>query len=162
MKAQIWDTAGQERYRAISSAYYRGALGALLVYDITKRETFDAALRWLTELREQADAKIWVMLVGNKSDLKHLRQVEKEDAVAFAHSHGLGFIETSAKDDTGVEVAFHKIATEVYQTVSKRKGGGAGGGGSSVAAVQQGDSIVILRSGGTGGTEDEIRGRKCC
>jgi Ras-related protein Rab-11A len=148
VKAQIWDTAGQERYRAISSAYYRGALGALLVYDITKRETFEAALRWLKELREQADAKIMVMLVGNKSDLKHLRQVDKEDAVAFAHTHGLGFIETSAKDDTGVEVAFHKIATEVYHTVSKRTARGGGGGAGGVAAVQQGDAIVILSANG--------------
>ncbi len=148
VKAQIWDTAGQERYRAISSAYYRGALGALLVYDITKRETFEAALRWLKELREQADAKIMVMLVGNKSDLKHLRQVDKEDAVAFAHTHGLGFIETSAKDDTGVEVAFHKIATEVYHTVSKRTARAGGGGAGGMSAVQQGDAIVILSAGG--------------
>ena len=72
VKAQIWDTAGQERYRAITSAYYRGAVGALLVYDITKKQTFDNVQRWLRELRDHADANIVVMMVGNKSDLNHL------------------------------------------------------------------------------------------
>merc|ERR1712211_36727 len=75
IKAQIWDTAGQERYRAITSAYYRGAVGALLVYDISKQATFKNVERWLTELREHADNNIVIMLVGNKSDLKHLRAV---------------------------------------------------------------------------------------
>lgn len=68
MKAQIWDTAGQERYRAITSAYYRGAVGALLVYDITKRQTFDNVTRWLRELRDHADSNIVIMMAGNKSD----------------------------------------------------------------------------------------------
>jgi Ras-related protein Rab-11A len=73
IKAQIWDTAGQERYRAITSAYYRGAVGALLVYDISKRLTFENVERWLKELRTHADPSIVVMLVGNKCDLKHLQ-----------------------------------------------------------------------------------------
>ena len=69
IKAQIWDTAGQERYRAITSAYYRGAVGALLVYDISKHQTYDNVTRWLKELRDHADSNIVIMLVGNKSDL---------------------------------------------------------------------------------------------
>merc|ERR1712130_254203 len=73
IKAQIWDTAGQERYRAITSAYYRGAVGALLVYDISKQVTFENVERWLNELRDHADNNIVIMLVGNKSYLKHLR-----------------------------------------------------------------------------------------
>ncbi|CAE6504258.1 unnamed protein product, partial [Rhizoctonia solani] len=73
VKAQIWDTAGQERYRAITSAYYRGAVGALLVYDISKHATYVNVTRWLKELRDHADSNIVIMLVGNKSDLKHLR-----------------------------------------------------------------------------------------
>ncbi|CAL5377388.1 unnamed protein product [Camellia sinensis] len=80
VKAQIWDTAGQERYRAITSAYYRGALGALLVYDVTKPTTFENVSRWLKELRDHADANIVIMLIGNKTDLKHLRAVATEDA----------------------------------------------------------------------------------
>lgn len=70
IKAQIWDTAGQERYRAITSAYYRGAVGALLVYDISKKLTFENVERWLKELRDHAEPNIVVMLVGNKSDLR--------------------------------------------------------------------------------------------
>ena len=75
IKAQIWDTAGQERYRAITSAYYRGAVGALLCFDIAKSVTYKNVERWLTELRENAAENIVIMLVGNKSDLKHLREV---------------------------------------------------------------------------------------
>merc|ERR1711991_569539 len=75
IKAQIWDTAGQERYRAITSAYYRGAVGALLVYDLTQASTFRNCERWLNELRDHADKYIAIMLVGNKSDLSHLRAV---------------------------------------------------------------------------------------
>ena len=75
IKAQIWDTAGQERYRAITSAYYRGALGALLVYDITKSKTFESVNQWLQELRDYSESNIVVMIVGNKIDLAQLRQV---------------------------------------------------------------------------------------
>lgn len=84
IKAQIWDTAGQERYRAITSAYYRGAVGALVVYDITKKTSFDNAERWLSELREHADPDIVILLVGNKCDLRHIRAVSTEEGVSFA------------------------------------------------------------------------------
>jgi small GTP-binding protein len=84
IKAQIWDTAGQERYRAITSAYYRGAVGALLVYDIAKHLTYENVERWLKELRDHADQNIVIMLVGNKSDLRHLRAVPTDEAKTFA------------------------------------------------------------------------------
>ncbi len=80
MRAQIWDTAGQERYRAITNAYYRNAVGALLVYDISKYSTFENIERWFSELRDHADDNICVLLVGNKSDLKHQRAVSTEEA----------------------------------------------------------------------------------
>ena len=89
IKAQIWDTAGQERYRAITSAYYRGAVGALLVYDISKHQTYENVTRWLKELRDHADANIVIMQVGNKSDLRHLRAVPTEEAKAFASTSSL-------------------------------------------------------------------------
>merc|ERR1719217_1265098 len=117
IKAQIWDTAGQERYRAITSAYYRGAVGALLVYDLTKHENVD---RWLRELRDHAEANIVVMLVGNKSDLKTQRAVETSEAMAFAEQHNLAFIETSALDASGVDVAFQNILTE-YRLMNKKQ-----------------------------------------
>ncbi|KAG8697022.1 Ras- protein Rab-11A [Ceratobasidium sp. 394] len=120
VKAQIWDTAGQERYRAITSAYYRGAVGALLVYDISKHATYVNVTRWLKELRDHADSNIVIMLVGNKSDLKHLRAVPTEEAKAFSAENGLFFIETSAMDASNVEAAFQNILTEVYRIVSSK------------------------------------------
>jgi len=121
IKAQIWDTAGQERYRAITSAYYRGAVGALLVYDIAKHLTYENVERWLRELRDHADANIVIMLVGNKSDLRHLRAVPTDEAKAFAEKNNLSFIETSALDSTNVETAFHNILTEIYRIVSQKQ-----------------------------------------
>ncbi|XP_054035459.1 ras-related protein Rab-11A [Dryobates pubescens] len=121
VKAQIWDTAGQERYRAITSAYYRGAVGALLVYDIAKYLSYENAERWLKELQDHADANIAIMLVGNKSDLRHLRAVPTDEARSFAEKNGLSFLETSALDSTNVETAFHNILSEIYHSVSQRQ-----------------------------------------
>jgi Ras-related protein Rab-11A len=120
VKAQIWDTAGQERYRAITSAYYRGAVGALLVYDIAKHATYVNVTRWLKELRDHADSNIVIMLVGNKSDLKHLRAVPTEEAKAFSTENGLSFIETSALDASNVESAFQTILSDIYRIVSSK------------------------------------------
>ncbi|KAH9304001.1 hypothetical protein KI387_008405 [Taxus chinensis] len=120
IKAQIWDTAGQERYRAITSAYYRGAVGALLVYDITRHVTFENVERWLKELRDHTEHNIVVMLVGNKSDLRHLRALSTEDAQTFAEREGLYFIETSALESTNVENAFKQVLTQIYRVVSKK------------------------------------------
>jgi len=120
LKAQIWDTAGQERYRAITAAYYRGAVGALLVYDISKHGTYVNVTRWLKELRDHAGSNIVIMLVGNKSDLKHLRAVPTEEAKAFATENGLSFIETSALDASNVESAFQTILTDIYRIVSSK------------------------------------------
>ena len=91
IKAQFWDTAGMERYRAITSAYYRGAVGALLVCDVTKVMKVENVKRWLKELRDHADSNIVVMLIGNKINLRHLRSVAVEDAASFAESEGLFF-----------------------------------------------------------------------
>ena len=129
IKAQTWDTAGQERYQAITRAYYRGAVGALLVYDITRRPTFESAKGWLKELKEHATSPA-VILVGNKSDLRHVhspscargcatqteqRAVSTDEGAAFAKKNSLEFIETSALDSTGVEAAFARIVTEIYR-----------------------------------------------
>ncbi|TVU20589.1 hypothetical protein EJB05_36803 [Eragrostis curvula] len=120
IKAQIWDTAGQERYRAITSAYYRGAVGALLVYDVTRRATFDNVGRWLRELRDHTDQSIVVMLIGNKSDLRHLVTVSTEDGKEFAEAESMYFMETSALDATNVDNAFSEVLTQIYQIVSKK------------------------------------------
>ena len=138
--------AGQERYRAITSAYYRGAVGALLVYDISKRLTFENVERWLKELRTHADPSIVVMVVGNKCDLKHLQAVLTDDAKAFAEQNNLAFIETSALDSTNVDLAFETILIEIYRIVTK-KTLEAGGDGHRPEA---GTKIVLNQPGGQG------------
>ncbi|KAK4481723.1 hypothetical protein RD792_012632 [Penstemon davidsonii] len=120
VKAQIWDTAGQERYRAVTSAYYRGAVGAMLVYDMTKRQSFDHMARWLEELRGHADKNIVIMLIGNKCDLGTLRAVPTEDAQEFAERENLYFMETSALGATNVESAFLTVLSEIYRLISKK------------------------------------------
>ncbi|KAI8536298.1 hypothetical protein RHMOL_Rhmol10G0246700 [Rhododendron molle] len=120
VKAQIWDTAGQERYRAVTSAYYRGAVGAMLVYDITKRQTFEHIPRWLEELRAHADKNIVIILIGNKTDLENLRAVPTEDAKEFAEKEGLFFMETSALEATNVETAFVTVLTEIFNIVNRK------------------------------------------
>lgn len=117
IRAQVWDTAGQDRFRAITSAYYRGATGALLVYDIAKYESFQNVEKWLKELRAYTEPSIAVALVGNKMDLRHLRAVPTEEAAAFAEKNGFLFIETSALDSTNVESAFKDLLTEVYRNM---------------------------------------------
>merc|ERR1712072_1317042 len=105
IKLQIWDTAGQEAFRSITRSYYRGASGALLVYDISRRDTFAHLTRWLEEARQNANANMVIMLIGNKCDMEH-REVSFEEGAEFAREHGLIFRETSAKTAQNVEEAF--------------------------------------------------------
>jgi small GTP-binding protein len=121
VKAQIWDTAGQERYRSIASSYYRGAVGALLVYDVTDRNSFNHVPTWLKEVEENAEKDCLIMLVGNKTDLNDQRTVFVRDGRAFARKNGLAFIETSALDATGVDTAFQRILQEIYKTQTKKQ-----------------------------------------
>ncbi|CAA0836528.1 Ras-related protein RABA5a [Striga hermonthica] len=120
VKAQIWDTAGQERFRAVTSAYYRGAVGALLVYDISRRQTFESIGRWLNELQTYSDMNVVTILVGNKSDLKDAREVPTVDGKALAETEGLFFIETSALDSSNVAAAFQMVVGEIYNILSRK------------------------------------------
>ncbi|KAE9592972.1 hypothetical protein Lal_00029225 [Lupinus albus] len=142
IKAQIWDTAGQERYRAITSAYYRGAVGALLVYDVTRTSTFENAERWLRELRGHTDPNIVVMLIGNKSDLRHLVAVSTEVGKSFAERESLYFMATSALESTNVENAFTEVLSQIYRIVSKRSVE-AGDSASSSAVPSKGQTINV-------------------
>ncbi|KAG6522750.1 hypothetical protein ZIOFF_019902 [Zingiber officinale] len=117
IKLQIWDTAGQESFRSITRSYYRGAAGALLVYDITRRETFNHLASWLEDARQHANAKMTIMLIGNKSDLAHRRAVSAEEGEQFAKDHGLIFMEASAKTAQNVEEAFIDTATNIYKKI---------------------------------------------
>jgi len=156
IKAQIWDTAGQERYRAITSAYYRGAVGALLVYDISKKPTFDNVERWLKELRDHADNNICIALIGNKSDLQHLRAVDTAEGTAFAQEHHLDFMETSALEAMNVEKAFTEILTKIYKIVSKKAL--EGGGDQPKFVAGQTETIEINSPAQDTGTSKS----KCC
>ncbi|XP_034465997.1 ras-related protein Rab-25b [Hippoglossus hippoglossus] len=147
IKAQIWDTAGLERYRAITSAYYRGAVGALLVYDITKHLTYESVERWLKELYDHADPHIVVMLVGNKTDLESERSVPTEEAKDFAEKKGILFLETSALNSVNVEEAFTNVLEEIHKKVSSKE------------VVRGSISAVSLNSSRADTTEES---KPCC
>ncbi|KAL8912653.1 MAG: hypothetical protein Q9171_002378 [Xanthocarpia ochracea] len=144
MKLSLWDTAGQETYKSITRSYFRGASGALLVFDITRRSSFDHATEWLTDLRQIAEEGIVVVLVGNKSDLaasstvtrnssphtstsetkgldaENRRAVTKEEAEEWCQRNGvLRYVETSAKSGQGVENAFLEVAERIYENVER-------------------------------------------
>jgi len=119
IKLQIWDTAGQESFRSITRSYYRGAAGALLVYDITRRDSFNHLASWLEDARKHANENMAIVLVGNKSDLERRRAVPFEEGEQFAREHSLLFIETSAKTAQNVEEAFVLVARQVYERVKR-------------------------------------------
>jgi Ras-related protein Rab-2A len=155
MKLSLWDTAGQESYKSITRSYFRGASGALLVFDISRRQTFNSATSWLHDLRQIAEENIVVVLVGNKCDLderggsngtngtasKRSREITTEEAEKWAKDHGVfAYVETSAKSGAGVERAFREVAERIYQGIEagrynlddrrsgvKRAGAGHGG-----------------------------------
>ena len=114
VKAQIWDTAGQERYRSVTKAYYKGGKGVLLVYDITRRSTFDNIDNWLIDLRTNGDNNIFIALIGNKSDLEAEREISKEEAQTKAEQYNIAFLETSAKTGDNINKAFTELVEQVY------------------------------------------------
>ena len=114
IKAQIWDTAGQERYKAITSAYYKGAKGAFIVYDITRKNSFESIDKWINDVTAVADKKITIVLIGNKSDLEDQRQVTKEEGEDKANKLEVAFLETSAFSGENLEKAFQMMIKEVY------------------------------------------------
>ena len=115
VKVQIWDTAGQERYRSITNAYYKGAKGSLLVYDITNPKTFENVDKWLSDLKTNAEEKISVVLVGNKTDLEGERKITLEQGKEKAELFKLAFIETSALNGNNIEKAFNELISDVYK-----------------------------------------------
>lgn len=169
VKAQIWDTAGQERYRSLASSYYRGAVGALLCYDITDMSTFNNIPLWLKEVEDNAGKDCLIMLVGNKMDLEDRRAVQVRDGRSFARKNGLAFIETSALDATGVDTAFLRILQEIYKQQVNQKSletGGPPAGGSNdhaAGAPARGQTITLTVDNAPreGGALAAAR-RNCC
>jgi len=115
IKLQIWDTAGQERFRTITTSYFRGAQGILLVYDVTDRQTFISIRNWVAQIQMHADVNVNKILIGNKCDMQDLRQVSHEEGESLAKEYNIHFFETSAKNDTNVEKSFLTIATDVKE-----------------------------------------------
>ena len=115
IKIQIWDTAGQERYRSITSAYYRGAKGAFIVYDITRKNTFENIDRWVTDLKTNGDQNISIVLIGNKTDLEEKREVQKDEGIKKSEEYKTAFLETSALNGDNIDKAFDELIEQIYQ-----------------------------------------------
>ena len=148
VKLQIWDTAGQESFRSITRSYYRGACGALLVYDVTRRETFSHLQSWLEDAKSNSHSAMTIMLIGNKSDLESKRVVSKEEGEQFAKKNGLVFMETSAKTAQNVDEAFLRTATIIYENVQK------GTIELSVVSGKSGSNAVKPQAGGKQGAKE--------
>uniref|UniRef100_A0A8B9VMI2 RAB1A, member RAS oncogene family n=1 Tax=Anas zonorhyncha TaxID=75864 RepID=A0A8B9VMI2_9AVES len=144
IKLQIWDTAGQERFRTITSSYYRGAHGIIVVYDVTDQESFNNVKQWLQEIDRYASENVNKLLVGNKCDLTTKKVVDYTTAKEFADSLGIPFLETSAKNATNVEQSFMTMAAEI----KKRMGPGATAGGAEKSNVKIQSTPVKQSSGG--------------
>lgn len=125
IKLQIWDTAGQERFRTITSSYYRGSHGIIVVYDVTDMDSFNNVKQWFQEIDRYATEGVTKLLVGNKSDLTSKKVVEYNTAKEFADSMGVQFIEASAKDSTNVEQAFLAMARQIKERLPTNGTGGS-------------------------------------
>ena len=115
VKVQIWDTAGEERYRSITNAYYKGAKGSLLVYDITNKKSFENVEKWISDLKANADEDISMILLGNKTDLEDKRVVSTEEGKNKAEFYNLTFMETSALNGNNIQEAFNELIMDVYK-----------------------------------------------
>ncbi|KAI6043604.1 ras-domain-containing protein [Pisolithus marmoratus] len=130
VKLSIWDTAGQERFRTITSSYYRGAQGIILVYDVANRETFDALPKWFTEIDTYVSSMVPKIIVGNKLDKEHSRQVSTSEGQTFATRKECLFLEASAKTSVGVREVFEDLVKRILETpelwapVTPESGGG--------------------------------------
>jgi len=182
VKAQIWDTAGQERYRAVSTAYYRGALGAMLVYDATKPLTFQNIPRWLREMRDHANKDIVLLMVGNKVDVKlspqekdqhdsktfngiygsqesyEGRQVSLEAAEQMAQQLGLPNLETSAMTDFNVEKAFVSVIERIYTALASKQAAAASQNSQNVKSTPS----VDVSAQNAAPPNQNTNEKKCC
>ncbi|MCD7459635.1 Ras- protein Rab-2A [Datura stramonium] len=154
IKLQIWDTAGQEKFRSITRWYYRGAVGALLVYDVTRRHTFEQLSSWLADIREHSDPRLTVMVVANKCDVNgEIRAVvSKEEGEEFARSNECLFMEVSARTAVNVEAAFATTAEQIYKKV----------GNGDFGAVEESTRITIGNWRENKGVAVTKRFNSCC
>ncbi|KAF8797877.1 GTP-binding protein ypt1 [Phlegmacium glaucopus] len=145
VKLQIWDTAGQERFRTITSSYYRGAHGIIVVYDVTDNDTFTNVKQWLQEIDRYASEGVNKLLVGNKSDLTGKKVVEYSVAKEFAEQLGITFLETSAKNATNVEQAFLLMAKQIKDRMGSSS---TPSGAAKSSTVTPGQNVQSQQSSG--------------
>ncbi len=151
IKAQIWDTAGQERYKAITSAYYKGAKGAFIVYDITRKNSFESIEKWVSDVTAVADKKITIVLIGNKSDLEDQRQVTKEQGEEKSNKLEIAFLETSAFSGENLDKAFEMMINEVYKKCHEEMLAEG-----DVDIIEGGEDINLNKK------NDAVEQKKCC
>ena len=150
IKAQIWDTAGQEKYKAITGAYYKGSKGAFVVYDITRKDTFESIDRWINDLKSTGDPKLNIMIIGNKCDLDHRREVSKEQGEEKSKSFGCAFLETSALSGDNIEKGFEMMISEIFKKYEKENADD-----DDLITVEKGEDLSL-------GKKDEKKKKGCC
>ena len=156
IKIQIWDTAGQERYKSITNAYYKGAKGAFVVYDISRKETFNSVEKWVDELKNNGDEGVCILLIGNKCDLEEQRQISTEEALKKAELYKIAFCETSAMQAVNIEKAFNIMVEEILKKVGKKEG-------ENKTVEKIGDSKgITLSANNTSDKEEKKKKKKCC
>ncbi|KRW98587.1 P-loop containing nucleoside triphosphate hydrolase [Pseudocohnilembus persalinus] len=121
IKIQIWDTAGQESFRSITRSYYRGSIGAMLVYDISNRQSFEHLQDWLNDITQHANESIEIMVVGNKNDISDRRDVSLEEGEAFAKKYGFMFTEGSAKTGNNIEYSYSELAKKILRKIENNE-----------------------------------------
>lgn len=167
VKLQIWDTAGQDSFRSITRSYYRGAVGALVVFDVTKRESFEHMQMWIDDANAHSHTPITMMLVGNKIDLENQRVVSKEEAEEFARKKGISYIEASAKTAENVDSAFIQTAQTIFKKVSQGEidyslvSGKLGGGPGTVNMANRNNNGGNNAKGGSGANGGNGGGCPC-
>ncbi|EWM27640.1 rab gtpase [Nannochloropsis gaditana] len=157
IKLQIWDTAGQERFRTITTSYFRGAQGILLVYDVTDRRSFESIRNWVGQIQQHADVHVNKILIGNKCDMTPQRVVSTEEGQSLANDFGIQFFETSAKNDINVEKSFVTIAREVKNRMLVDGGPRATGGKAIVDAKRSNEAKKCWSRGWNEGVGRHVR-----
>lgn len=147
IKAQVWDTAGQEKFRAVTNAYYHGSVGAMIVYAVNNRNSFEKIEKWLEEVKKHADPNAIVMVIGNKSDLDDARVVASTEGETLAEKHGFLFMETSAKNSLNVDRAFTELIKKIYESKKSVPGEKQ----SSNITLQKGQTVAINTKEAKGG-----------
>lgn len=152
VKLQIWDTAGQERFRSVSKAYFRNALGAVLVFDLTQRQSFEELNMWINDLNSLCAPNAYIILVGNKKDLEDDRQIAETEAQEFAKRYNLQYLETSAKTGDNVQDTFVRLGQGILRHIKE----------GDIKVNKQPDNVETLRdTEQSGGKEANNGGCKC-